>query len=349
MALEDEQGATADLHVDEQVSMDDTIRTTLNDIKSRGDESTADNAESKPAEAPEEAAARIRDQQGKFAKAAVAAPAEGAPVDPAAQQAAVDAAPNTWKKEAAAEWAKLPPSARAEIQRREADFHKGIEGYKEAAGFGQTMRQVVAPHMQTLQALGVAPEAAISNLMATEAKLRYGSPQEKAAEFARLAEYYQIPMDGVQQRQEQLAAIPPEYRAMEQQNAQYRQMIEQQNMSVQQQQEAALNSEISTFAADPAHSHFESVKGHMSALLQAGQAKDLSDAYEQAVYANPTTRAVMLQQQTAAALAEKTKAAQAAKASASINVARRPAIASAPPVGTMDDTIRNTLRRIQGA
>ena len=348
MALEEEQGATADLTDGEQVSMEEDIGNTLRDIMSRGD-ATADDASTKSPEAPEEAAARIRDQQGKFAKAEVAAPSEGVPVDPAAQSAvAVDAAPNTWKKEAAAEWAKLPPSARAEIQRREADFHKGIEGYKEAAGFGQAMRQAVAPHMQTLQSLGVAPEAAISNLMATEAKLRFGSPQEKAAEFARLAEYYQIPMDGTQQHLEQRLAIPPEYRALEQQNAQYRQMIEQQNMSVQQQQESALNSEISTFAADPAHSHFESVKGHMSALLQAGQAQGLSDAYEQAVYANPETRAVMLQQQTAAALTEKTKAAQAAKASASINHTRRPTIATAAPVGTMDDTIRDTFRRLTG-
>jgi hypothetical protein len=87
----------------------------------------------------------------------------------------------------------------------------------------------------------------------------------------------------------------------------------------------------------------------MSALLQAGQAKDLADAYEQAVYANPTTRAAVLQQQAAAQREEAAKKAQAARAAASVNVPRRPAMPTAQPIGSMDDTIRETFRRLTGA
>lgn len=87
----------------------------------------------------------------------------------------------------------------------------------------------------------------------------------------------------------------------------------------------------------------------MAALLQAGQATTLEDAYEQAVYANPTTRAAMLQQQLQAARDEAAKKAQAARETASINVPRRPSMPVSQPIGTMDETIRATLRRLQNA
>lgn len=346
MALEEEQGATADLPEVEQVSMDDTIANTLRDINARSESTEGDsNSTNASPEAPEEAAARIRDQQGKFSKPETAAEGTGL----AATAAAPDAAPNTWKKDAAAQWATLPPAARAEIQRREADFHKGIEGYKEAAGFGQAMQRAIQPHMQTIQALGVTPDVAIGELMKADHALRYGQPHEKVAFLTKLAQDYGIDTSSLNQHLANQAAIPPEVRAIQDENARLRAQFNQQNTMAQRQQEDALNSEISTFAAEPSHSHFESVKGHMSALLQAGQAKDLADAYEQAVYANPTTRALMLQQQQTEALAAKTKSAQAARTAASVNVARRPAIATAQPIGTMDDTIRDTLRRLQNA
>ena len=86
-----------------------------------------------------------------------------------------------------------------------------------------------------------------------------------------------------------------------------------------------LESVIIKFAGDPLHNHFESVKGHMSALLQAGQADDLASAYEQAIYANPTTRALVLAEQQTKAKAEATQKAQAAKNASSVNTRNRPA------------------------
>jgi hypothetical protein len=84
----------------------------------------------------------------------------------------------------------------------------------------------------------------------------------------------------------------------------------------------------------------------MSALLQAGTAKDLADAYEQAIYANPTTRALVLAEQQAKAKEEATQKAQAAKQAASVNTRNRPSMPVSQPIGTMDDTIRATLRRL---
>jgi hypothetical protein len=117
----------------------------------------------------------------------------------------------------------------------------------------------------------------------------------------------------------------------------------------QQREQQALNSQLAEFAADPNHSHFEAVRGYMGALIQAGHAPDLKSAYEQAVWANPATRASVLAQQQAAQRAEADQKAKAAKKAASVNVRAKPSLPSSEPIGTMEDTIRATLRRLQAA
>jgi hypothetical protein len=347
--FDEDQGATPEeiAPIEVEKSMDDTIRDTLRSMQDRGVTTDADNAES-TTDAPlddAEKAQRIRDEQGKFAaKPEVAeAPAIGAPVI----DAPVSTAPNTWKKEAADAWIKADPVIRAEVERREADFHKGIEQYKQAANYAQTMERAITPYAQTLQQLGISPDRAVGELMAADHKLRYGSPQEKSAYFAQLAQSYGIDLAGVQPQEQQY--IDPNVSHLQTQVNQLQGYIQNQQMMGQQQAQETLNSEISAFAADPSHSHFDAVRGHMSALLQAGQAKDLSDAYEQAIYANPTTRAAVLQQQANAQREEATKKAQAAKQAASVNVRSRPSMPVSQPIGTMDDTIRATLRRLQSA
>lgn len=336
--VEDE--IVADAETEQPKSMDDTIRDTLRVLQEQGIEPDTTNAP----DTPEEKAARIRDEKGKFAAneekpaSAEIATSETGPVK---------AAPNTWRKEVADKWATLPPEVQAEVERREADFHRGIEGYKQAAQFAQSMERAITPYAQTLQNLGVSADKAVSELMAADHKLRYGSPNEKSAYFAQLAQSYGIDLATVQPQEQQY--IDPNISYLQDQVRQLQGTLQQQSLMGQQQEEATLNSEISSFAADPKHSHFESVRGHMSALLQAGQAQDLASAYEQAVWANPATRAAVLAEQQAAAKAEATQKAQAAKTAASINVRNRPSMPVSQPIGTMDDTIRDTLRRLNGS
>lgn len=349
------EGATAEVDevqstevVDAPVekSMDDTIRETLQGLKSRGMEAEGD----KEAESSEEKAQRIRDEAGRFK--APDTPAEP-PVDPPAVPEvpveAVAPAPNTWKKEVAAKWATLAPDVQAEVVRREADFHKGIEGYKAKAQFADSVANVLQPYSQTLKHLeqtqGISAEKALDALLSADHKLRYGSPVEKQMYFHQLAQSYGIDLANAQE----IPQADQQVFTLQQRLSQLETALQNQTQQGAQREQQELNSTIAAFAADPKHSHFESVKGHMSALLQAGQAKDLADAYEQAVYANPTTRAAMLQQQMDAQREEAAKKAKAAKEAASINVPRRPSMPVTQPIGTMDETIRATLRRLQGA
>jgi hypothetical protein len=335
------EGATPEEEVviEQPATMEDTLRDTLREIQSRG-EPPAVPEDVIPVEAKPEG--KPRDEAGKFKAGDVIAPPAG---EPPAETAA---APNTWKKEAAAHFAALPPEVRAEVARREADFHKGIEQYRQAATFAQTMEKAITPYAATLQSLGITPDKAVAELMASDHRLRYGQPAEKLATIRGLAQHYGVDLGQLTQHQEQ-QYVDPNVSALQQQVQQLTQHLQQQQLTGQQQVQESLNSEIQAFAADPSHSHFESVKGHMAALLQAGQARDLPDAYEQAVYANPTTRAAMLQQQAVAQREEAAKAAKAAKTAASVNVRSRAAMPVSQPIGSMEDTMRAILAKHAGA
>ena len=329
-----DQGATAEIITpeveveDKPKSMDDTIRETLRSLQDKG------------AIVPDEDKAPIEKNDS----------IKDAPIvgkTPSESSAVIETkAPNTWKKEAQEAFIKADPVIRAEVERRESDFHKGIEQYKQAATFAQNIDQAISPYKSTLQTLGISPEKAISELMAADHRLRYGSPQEKVAYLAQLAHAYGVDTSQAAELQKN---TDPRMFALEQENQQYKNHLQNQQLMGQQQQEQALHSEIATFAADPKHSHFDSVRGHMSALLQAGQAKNLADAYEQAIYANPTTRTAVLQQQATEQKVEAAKKAQAARNASSVNIRSRASVPAIQPIGTMDDTIRAAYRRLTGA
>ena len=178
-------------------------------------------------------------------------------------------------------------------------------------------------------------------------KLRYGSTSEKQQYFAYLAQSYGVDLTGVQANPQ--AQVDPNVRYLQDQVQQLSGFVQQQQLMGQQREEQALTGTISSFAADPKNRHFESVRSDMAALLQAGIATDLSDAYERAIYANPQTRALVLAEQQAATRTGIAAKAQAAKNASSVNTRRRPSMPISQPIGSMDDTIRSTLRRLQSA
>lgn len=342
----DDNGATAEdiiqevPEVNENKSMEDTMLETLKGLKESQGDSTTETAEAAPTTGTEEQVkekpSRLRDETGKF-KATEEEPQETAAVtDPLAE------APNTWKKEAKEAWAKADPVIRAEVARREADFHKGIEQYKSAAQYAQAIDMAISPYKQTMQKLGISPDKAIAELMSADHKLRYGTAGEKQAYFMQLAQNYGVDLSSAAEVQRN---IDPNLYKLELQNRQLQEQLQAHQNQAQYQLHNSLNSEINQFASDPKNVHFEAVRGHMSALLQAGQVQTLQDAYDQAVYANPTTRAAMLQQQQQALREEAAKKAQVAKQAASVNVRSRPALQPQEAVATMDDTMRAILAK----
>lgn len=278
--------------------MDDDIRnalaTAFNEAEAAREEPVAEVPEvvEEVSETVEEKADRERDEKGRFAakqaeEAAAAEVAEVAPVEEVAPVVQEKRAPNTWRKEAAAQWATLPDQIKDEILKRESDARNGIQTYKQAADMGRTFEEAAKPFQRQFEELGVTPVQAFQHLLAADHKLRYSSPQEKAQYFSELARTYGIDLQQVQP----LPPIPPEMLEMQRELAQLRQAQER----VTQQQQQALGTEIEQFAE--AHEHFEIVKPAMAVLLQNGQAANLQDAYEKAIWADPSIRSQMLQQQ----------------------------------------------------
>ena len=342
LATQDEVIDTPVEEVQEQPkSMDDTIRETLRGLQDKG--ITTDAPET-PLDDVQKAE-RIRDEKGKFSTNTI--PVEVTP--PVAEVAPeLTPAPNTWKKEAQAEWAKLPAQVQAEVARREADFHKGIEQYKTKATYGDSMERAISPYMATINQFNVTPDVAIGELLKSDHTLRYGNESQKNAMVMQIFRDYGInPQSIFDQLQNGTPQVNPETYALQQRLQQLEGTLQQQNTMKAQQEQATLNSEIAAFASDPSHTHFESLKPKIAALLQAGEAESLQDAYDQAVFANPTTRALVIAEQQTKERAELAKKAQEAKTAASVNVRSRASMPPSQPVGTMDDTIRATLRRMQ--
>jgi hypothetical protein len=276
-------------------------------------ESAMDKVET-PVEPTDDKPARARDEAGRFTAAELAQQAADKAANPAAEITPAPAPekrpPSSWKKEAAAEFDKLPPHVQDEVLRRETDFHKGIEGFKQHADLGRSMERAIQPYMQTIQQLGVAPDQAVGALLRADAMLRNPDPAQRAQYFASLAQQYGIDMG-------QAAQIPqrdPYTLQLEQQLNQILQQQESFQQSQQEQQRQSLNSELQAFAATA--EHFEAVREDMAALLQAGRATDIKDAYDKAVYANPQTRQTLLEQQRSETLKQAQQAALANRAKA---------------------------------
>lgn len=262
-----------------------------------------------------------------------------------------------WKKAALAEWEKLPELARKEIERREADFHKGIEQYKGGAQQAQEWDRTVQPYMATIQSFGVTPQVAVNELLKADHMLRYSQPQQKIGYLLKIAGDYGVDLqtlaNGIQQVageqvwQQQNPADPRTQQLQARVN-QLEQHITNTQRQAQTQEHSAIDAEIAAFAANPDHEHFGVLQQDMALLLQAGRAKSLDDAYEMAMRANPQTYQVWLAQQQQMQDAER-KAKVAAAKKAGANVVRPNGRASVPavqPSRSMEEDIAETARRL---
>jgi hypothetical protein len=290
---------------------------------------------------------RTRDDKGRFAKKAEEPPeaveepvAVEQPVEtPAERQERLS--PKSWRKEIAEKyWGNLDPELQAEIERREQDVNKGFEQYRPKAQLADEFNQALQPYMPTIQALGVHPAEATARLFNVEHQLRFGNEQQKMATVQTIFQEYGIDPNRFYDHLQNTPPPDPRVQAMQryvqQLEQQYNQVLTQQ----QQREQYALNSEIQAFAADK--EHFDTVREDMAALLQAGRAADLQSAYDMAVYANPTTRAAMLQQQSAQHQA-KAQTQRATSAAVSVKGSSPVSGTSNAPKGSLRDELEAAL------
>lgn len=265
-----------------------------------------------------------------------------------------------WKKAALAELDKLPAEVQqafiAEDKRREENFHKGIEQYRTGHTAAREWDEVITPYRATIDQFQVKPQEAVKQLLATDHILRYGQPQQKIGTILQVMQGYGInPADlaAIVQGNTQQEPQDPQYQALNQRLAQFEQaqyaqqrQAEQAREQAERQTQTTIQSTIEAFASDPDHEHFELLKPMMGGLLQTGQAKDLTEAYDMAFKAHPQTANIWIAQQQKQWADSRKAAASKAKQVTNVRSNGRASTAKPTTAATMEETIRLTAEKL---
>lgn len=308
-----------------------------------------------PEETEEQAAARARDEAGRFARktqkpapkvevkptvppaakpvvrptatvkptapAGVAAPAT-APATPEMKP------PQSWRGPAKETWAALPEAARVEVLRREKEINTQLAAVGEERKYAQSMRAAVAPFEAQIRAEGSTPERAVASLMQTALALRTAPPAHKAQLVAGMIADFGVPLDGlvaalqgqpVPEQQRQPAQVDPRQLV-----AQVKQQLVQE---LSQQRESALvtryTAETESFLeAQPVHGldgtdYGQEIREDMADIIERAAKRGSTITLEQAY-----SRAAREHPEVSKVLAQREAAAAAAKANASTRRAR---------------------------
>lgn len=277
-------------------------------------------------------------------------------------------APSSWSAKAKDSFYELPEHIQQEVLKREEDFHSGIKQYKEKADFSEKIQRIIQPYEPALRASGQNTEQVIQILLDASYRLSQGTPQQKAQYLLQVAQESGADLQSLlnhannTQNTGQNTSTQDNYvRQLEQRLAQLEGNYQQQATLSQQQQEQQVLSEIESFknAVDesgrPKHPYFENVENDMAALItmakqQGRPVPTLSQAYEQAVWANTQTReALLLKQQKEAQArkeAEASRKAEEAERKIHSNVRTRQNVDFDPnaPMGDIRDTMRAKMR-----
>lgn len=317
---------------DAVVSLRDTLSASFDAAESGQPAGAAHGAQDDAA-----AAARARDEQGRFA----ARQAEAAPVD---QQAApvVEPKPSltTWRREFVPLQDKLAqglPLTADEAKKladynvqREREYSTGISTYKAEAQQSKAISDVMQEFMPALQQHNMQPAQWIQNMGRAHTALVYGSPEQKLQVFGNLAQAYGVPLGVIAQSQQQ-GGVDPNTMALLHEINTLKQGVAGVTGWRQQQEDQAMQQEIAKMQDAAKYPHFEQVRGKMAELLQHDMAGGLDDAYQQAVRLVPEVWNAEQQRQAAAA-----GATQQANRGAAVAKARKAgaSVRTGTPAGT---------------
>ncbi|MBY5374207.1 hypothetical protein [Rhizobium leguminosarum] len=307
---------------------------------------------------------RQRDEHGRFApkeadKGIPAAAAAPKPVDaPAAANAAAAAAqtpavapeqqptatthrvPPGWSAEAKAQFGTLPPEVQAAVAKREQEVDNGfrvLQDYKGLEEFTPIVRQAGTTHADVMRKAIDWEQSLIRDPVNTVIHVARMAGVNLQALVA--GQQDQILQRRPQQAQQQPTPQPVNVEATVEQVLRKRDT----------------ETQVNDFISDPANVHAEAVLDDMVALISAGRASSLKDAYDAACWMRPDIRQQLISQTAQPAPdpnAQRAAAAdQARKASRSISGSSAPgpsrdATASQPT--TIRDSLRSAMHAARG-
>jgi hypothetical protein len=197
-----------------------------------------------------------------------------------------------------------------------------------------------------MRAVGATPKEVVRDVMNAWRTLATGNPDAKRDTLLRLADSYGINLAETAQVRDRSPELPPELAPV----LQRLQRVESTITESQRAQEYAAHAErvaqAEKFLSDPKREYMDTVFEDVVALVRVGKSPE--EAYEQAVWAHPETRAKLIAKQEGERRQREAEQAAAARKAAASNVTRRGTPPSVPKSGTMEDTIRQTYRQLQG-
>lgn len=231
---------------------------------------------------------RARDEKGRFAEQKTES--QKKPEDKTIAAAAAlqrPPRPSAWKKDYEKDWETLDPRLAAYINQRESEFAKGVSTYKQEWDRAKPILDAIAPFQQQFQQYGIQPDQWVRTLGAAHQALALGTPQQKLAMFAKLAQDYGVPLQALLPRPPQVGPdgqpVPqPQFDPrlamwLQQQIGGMRGELQQWKTAQAEGQAAQIAKEIEAFAKD--HPHYEALKETMAEVLEKGLATDLDGAH----------------------------------------------------------------------
>jgi hypothetical protein len=260
-------------------------------------------------------------------------------------------APEHWASEDRDVFRALDKRGKSFLLRRhkemEAAHTRKLQALAEETKIAESFKKTVGPYESYLKQLNIEPTQAFEKLIATEMRLRMANPHEKAALMNELARQYGVQLQGGEAPQvhDQTKAIFDElnnHRA-------YLIRLEQEKKN---QEVQSLHNQISTFSSakdengNLKYPHFETIRHDMGALMNAGKAATLEEAYEQAIWINPELRRTFIERQSAdRKVGEEVRQKTAASKKAGFNVKASGSekIKDAKPALSLNETIRRAM------
>jgi hypothetical protein len=289
-----------------------------------------------PREEPDDLADDTSTPEGA---AAPAQPSTLATTTPTPESVA-EPAPKSWPKEMHDHWGKTPKEVQTYWQTREKQMLDGIEQYKQAAHYGKSLSDVLAPYHPLLQSKGLDAPRAVADLMQAYTAMTQGTPEQRRTAYEQIGKNL-----GITLAPQGEASVPldPRIEAMQSQFQQMQQTITAQQTEALNAAREKAGQEVEKFASDPANIYFNELQDDILNELKAGY--DLPTAYKRAVRANDVTfnkEIARTQTETEAKLKENARLQALPKKQAkSVNIGGRDShVGLTEPLGTLEETIR---------
>jgi hypothetical protein len=222
-------------------------------------------------------------------------------------------------------WAQTPPQVREYVAQREQQMQQWAREVAPLRNAGQAFLQAIEPFRMTIQAEGVDPLTAVSNLMQVGTTLRFGTPAEKAQVIAQVVNSYGVSVEALDAAL--VGAAPPDGGSPVNVQAEVQRALQpllsyaqqRQYAEVQQTQEQAAG-ELEQFASDPKHEFIDDVRMLMADMIEVAdrqrQNLSLQDAYDRACSLHPDVSKVIMARRQGASAQQLTAAAQRARSAA---------------------------------